>query len=650
VSGLVAVLSGDGAAPARGAVALSILHHDEDFTSVHLADDGVWLGACGRPHEVSIASDPDLARSTDRVARRAVAVVAGEVANAVALGRELGLPPQAAAAELALAAYRRWDAGLFERLEGIYALVVSEPARGATLAGTDAYGVMYLHVTRVGDDLLIATEAKAFLADRRFHPRLDRDSAACVVALGHEFGRGLFEGVEAAPMGCHFEIAGPDVRTVRHWDPRAAVGGLRGGAYVGRLAETALELAAEAFAGGPSLLPLTGGLDSRLLAAVRPPGAEIGAITFGGPGDSDCRRAGQIARACGMPHRIVPFEPDYVARHALGTTWLTEGRLTPVENTTGFQMRDLGEGHFVSGVCSGVGRRFSKSRTAFPDWSLTGPDAPAFDAWMMLRFSRSGMSSQEAESVFGARAEEVRGPGIDLLRRYIGETRGMCGVDRMDLYFLGGRARGWRCSGLDLDGVWITPRAPFFTRRWIEAALAGAPTERIDDLARIRLIRALDPAAAAVPWVMTLLPLGPSIPVLQALRQTSRLRRAAAPGGNAAPSARHTAMTRRYMKAAKGVYHRVYTYGDRREEWLRTASRGFVEEVLLSDRVGDHGFADPAGVRRLVAAHMEGADHTLALSILLGIELWQRLFEDGEWRRMGAAASAAAAPTDATRP
>ena len=109
-------------------------------------------------------------------------------------------------------------------------------------------------------------------------------------------------------------------------------------------------------------------------------------------------------------------------------------------------------------------------------------------------------------------------------------------------------------------------------------------------------------------------------------------------------------MTKRYMKAVKGVYHRFYTYGDHRDEWLRTASRGAVEEVLLSDRLADHGFADAAGVRRLVAAHMEGADHTLALSILLGIELWQRLFEDGEWQRMGAAASDAAAPTFATPP
>ena len=341
MSGLVALLSGDGAAPERGAAALSILHHDEGFTSVHLADDGVWLGACGRPYEISAASDPDRAPSADGGAGRTVAVVAGEVANAVALRRELGLPPQAAAAELALAAYRRWGAGLFERLEGIYALVVSEPARGATLAGTDAYGVMYLHVTRLGDDVLVATEAKAFLADPRFRPRLDSDSAACVVALGHEFGRGLFDSVEAAPQGCHFAIEGTTVRTVRHWDPYRAVGvagGLRGEAYDELLAETVLELGAEAFAGGPCLLPLTGGLDSRLLAAARPPGADVRAFTFGEPGDPDCRRAGQIARVCGIPHQAVPFEPDYVARHALATTWLTEGRLTPAENTTGFQM------------------------------------------------------------------------------------------------------------------------------------------------------------------------------------------------------------------------------------------------------------------------------------------------------------------------
>jgi hypothetical protein len=629
---MAAICSADPDVLARGPAALDLLCHADAFERREARAEGLWLGVCGRPAEISIAEvDEAGARGHERLCT----AVAGEIANHTVLCRELGVDRYASPAGLVLAAYRAWRRDLFAHLEGVFALVVVDLGRDLVLAGPDPYGVAYLHVVRLGRDVLISTEAKAFLADPRFRVVADEVSLSSLVALGHEFGRGLFAGVDAASQGCHFEIERGVVSTARHWEPRDSLGALTGPAYVARLRETVEELAAEAFGAGDSLLPLTGGLDSRLLAATRPTGASFKAITFGTMRDSDVLRAAQIAAACGMPHQAIPFEPDYVARHALATTWVTEGRLTPAENTTGFQMAPLADReYFVSGVDCGLGRRFSKAKTAFPDWSLVGPDNPALDAWLMLRFSRSGMSPEEAALAFGRRAQQVRDPGIAALSDYIGGTRGLCGVDRLDLYFVGGRARGWRCSGLDLASVWITPRAPFFNRRWIEAVLSGAPAERLDDLPRLRLIQDLDAAVARVPWVTTRLPLRESRYVLEALRRTSRLRRVRPPGGGAgagaALSTRKTAFTRRYMSTVKSAYHRIYTYGDHRDEWLRTASRAYLEDVLLSDRCAERGFADARGVRTLVDEHMAGADHTLALSILLGIELWHRLFVDGE--------------------
>ena len=633
MSGLVAVRSADPLALARGPAALDLLCHTDAFERLEAQAEGLWLGVCGRPTEISVAEGGG---APDDGGEQLCAALAGEIVNHTALRRELGMAGDAGPAGLALAAYRTWGRGLFAHLEGIFALVVVDPGHDLVLAGTDPYGVAYLHVTRLGGDILIATEAKAFLADPRFRARPDEVALSSLVALGHEFGRGLFAGVDAVSQGCHFEIEDGALRTVRHWEPRGAPEALTGRAYVARLRETVEELAAEAFGDGDPILPLTGGLDSRLLAAARPAGASFKAITFGTMKDSDCLRAVQIAEACRMPHQAIPFEPGYIARHALATTWVTEGRLTPAENTTGFQMESLADRDcFVSGVDCGLGRRFSKAKTAFPDWSLVGPDNPAFDAWLMLRFSRSGMSAEEAELAFGPRAAQVRDPGIAVLSDFLGGTHGLCGVDRLDLYFVGGRARGWRCSGLDLAGLWITPRAPFLDRRWIEAVLSGAPAERLDDLARLRLIEYLDPAVARVPWVMTRLPLRESRYVLEALRRTSRLRRVRPAAGSTgeddgAPSARKTALAKWYLATAKGVYHRFYAHGDHRDQWLRTASRAYLEDVLLSDRCLERGFADPRGVRALVGRHMAGADHTLALSILLGIELWHRLFVDGE--------------------
>ena len=77
------------------------------------------------------------------------------------------------------------------------------------------------------------------------------------------------------------------------------------------------------------------------------------------------------------------------------------------------------------------------------------------------------------------------------------------------------------------------------------------------------------------------------------------------------------------------VQHRLYRHGDRRDDWLRGPSRSFVEDVLLSPRLADHGVFRPDAVRRLVAEHMAGGSLGSQLGLLLQVELWQRFFEDG---------------------
>jgi hypothetical protein len=162
--------------------------------------------------------------------------------------------------------------------------------------------------------------------------------------------------------------------------------------------------------------------------------------------------------------------------------------------------------------------------------------------------------------------------------------------------------------------------------------LAGVQSERIDDRARLRLIMRLDRRVADVPWSLTHLPLPASAQVAGVLRLAGRVfRRSLGPPGPAAGGAGDAAAA----PVAGGGFtsvlqHRLYRHGDSREEWLRGPSRGLVEEVLLSPRLGDHGIFDPAAVRALVAEHMAGGSLGSALGLILQVELWQRFFEDGD--------------------
>ena len=68
-------------------------------------------------------------------------------------------------------------------------------------------------------------------------------------------------------------------------------------------------------------------------------------------------------------------------------------------------------------------------------------------------------------------------------------------------------------------------------------------------------------------------------------------------------------------------------------DWFRGDLRGILEEVLLADVASKRGYLNPVRVRRLIDEHTRGtADHGQRLWMLLILELWFRMFIDGELR------------------
>ena len=179
-------------------------------------------------------------------------------------------------------------------------LLLHDAPAGLTLAGVDPRGLGQLQAVRLGEDVLLASEAKAFFADPRFKAKLDSTGLADLMITGWVLdGGALFAGVEGLALGCHFEMRAGKLASVRHADDRELVrGDLRGESYLDRMAVEIRAIAAEAFAGEELLLPVTGGLDARLVLAAAPPEADPLAFTFGAPGDADVRggRAGAGAR------------------------------------------------------------------------------------------------------------------------------------------------------------------------------------------------------------------------------------------------------------------------------------------------------------------------------------------------------------------
>ncbi|HEX9444544.1 MAG TPA: asparagine synthase (glutamine-hydrolyzing) [Candidatus Binatia bacterium] len=67
--------------------------------------------------------------------------------------------------------------------------------------------------------------------------------------------------------------------------------------------------------------------------------------------------------------------------------------------------------------------------------------------------------------------------------------------------------------------------------------------------------------------------------------------------------------------------------------WLRGPFRHVVEEFILSARARERGLFDPAMLQRLAEEHRSGArEHGDRLWLLVNLEMWQRIFLDGEDR------------------
>ena len=312
MSSLVVIVSPDGGVRALGPAALGALKDRQTWTEASAETDGVWAGTCGDGgwHEAAVVAAPD-GTSGDAAGRRLV-VLAGEIVNARELAHELGFEATPEPASLVARACERWGGGMFARLEGVYALAVYDPRSSRLIAGVDPRSLSTVHAVRLGGDLIVATGPGRSALDARFAARLSEQALAELATIGWVTrGRGLFDGVVSPPLGATSRRRAKGSRSCA--TPTTATFS----------AETCAERRIWSFSTPPSatcvarrstsddvLLPLTGGLDSRLLAVAVPGGRRPRCFSFGSPDDYDVHVASLVAARRRYAHTVIPVVPD----------------------------------------------------------------------------------------------------------------------------------------------------------------------------------------------------------------------------------------------------------------------------------------------------------------------------------------------------
>jgi asparagine synthase (glutamine-hydrolysing) len=121
--------------------------------------------------------------------------------------------------EAVLEGYRLWGESVLERLEGMYAFVLLDRARGLALAARDPFGIKPLYMLRRGRLVALASEMRPLL--RLVEPRPDREALAELLTFRWAAGRlSNLEGIERVPGGTLLRISlvDGDVRERRFFD------------------------------------------------------------------------------------------------------------------------------------------------------------------------------------------------------------------------------------------------------------------------------------------------------------------------------------------------------------------------------------------------------------------------------------------------
>jgi asparagine synthase (glutamine-hydrolysing) len=252
----------------------------------------------------------------------------GEIYNFQALRDELraggGAFHTGTDTEVVLAAYRAWGERFLERMQGMFALALWDPARRRLLLARDRAGEKPLFVHHAGGRLAFASELKALLADPAFRPELDPEALDAYLAFGYAPGEAcLLRGVRKLLPGhaLVYDVDGDAVRAWRYWDLPEPVS-LDAPADEEALADELDALLADAVrrqlvADVPVGVLLSGGLDSSLVTAMaaRASSRPVRTFTVSFPGHGahdEAPYARAVAAHFGTEHHELVAEPASV--------------------------------------------------------------------------------------------------------------------------------------------------------------------------------------------------------------------------------------------------------------------------------------------------------------------------------------------------
>lgn len=216
--------------------------------------------------------------------------------------------------------------------DGIYVALAWDPRTETLAIANDRLGIEKLYLFQQSDLLLFASALKAVAVHPAVRPEIDPLVLAQFLTTSHLLDeRSLLRGVSVLPPATLLTMSRSGIAQRRYWAPRfESDASLDLDGWAERLGESLRQAVERSVGEGPFVMPCSGGLDSRAIAAFLPRRAlERGrACSFGHVHCYDVRYGRKVARAAGLSHEALIVPPDFFRRDLRAGLAMNDGEVS----------------------------------------------------------------------------------------------------------------------------------------------------------------------------------------------------------------------------------------------------------------------------------------------------------------------------------
>jgi len=546
--------------------------------------------------------------------------LSGEFYNTSGIRNELAIKQQQIDdAELALAAFEKWDTDCARRLEGAFFIVVYDLERQRMVFMNDRFGLYPHYYSISGTQMAFAPEVKALLDVPYVTRNMNLVAVAEYLRFQHLLGTKTFhESIQQFPYGsvCEFDLSTGRWTISRYWDwdqipDNPQVSFDEAVVEVGRRLQTGIErLTSDALRPG---VFLSGGLDSRAIIGMVPKrNPATVTATFGNPNSRDVYYAGKIAAAVGSRHHWfdLPLDGSWVTPivdqhfnltegfhtwiHLHGMTMLPTLRGLIDYNLSGWDGGTLmGDSDLVNPILNNPVNFSTLVTTSFQKFNQS--------------FTWPGITEGEENLLFTpAFAKQMKGLAFESYQNEIKPFWNFKHEYSHEYFYLVNHCLRMTINMITFARSHIEVRFPFWDYSTVDFVYSLKPEIRRQKLMYRHILTQRTPQLALIPYDKK-----EFLPTSNAVLHNVQ------------------AITRRVGRRLHIYPDRPLMYADY-EIYLRKALRPWAENTLYNGRMAERGMFDTGYVRDLMERHMDGREEWIIgkVSPLISLEMvMQRLFD-----------------------